>query len=601
MPDIVQFKRGQFNTLMSMKTNSSLQKGTFYYAYDASRLYLAESSSELADLNQFIHFVDTRIKQAGDTTHTALPITGVHNGDIYYIVDENILCTWNESKSGDPGHWVQINPDTAVAAFTVSVSADNLEPTKKAHVSSTVEDSGSFSQTREFIIAGGQNITVASDTATNTITISAADQSTNTEYDLGASSTNGTVSINLTERVPQGQTPEVDSVIIAADSNSDLTVTASGNTITIGGVNQVNSVTNAFDSQGNFTTTIDNAENTLGVTSTAIAPTISYGQGYNNNPVLTAKFLSGTASLAVYTKDEIDDLFEDNLATANAMTYKGTLTTSNISTIGAHGQDNNTFNAQVGDTYKVSAEDGLDIPTSWTTGDTVHADNGDLVIASGRDGSVHWEIVPSGDDQLLEFSANAGSSTPSLTVTDNRDSSEIIGGIKFIADSTSGASVITYSATATHDGSELDIQIQHGSAGTGTAVVYATATNANNQIQTTGTQISIPTIASISKDRHGHIVDIVAKTFTLEDTHATFATPTYGVNAINDTTNNISYTRYDTILGLDGGNTSQATVSLGLTSDNLTITNASTTAVTTTDGSGTTLPIIKMNLEWGTF
>ena len=599
--DLVQFKTGSYSGLMTLKGSNGLTRGTFYYASDARRLYLAEGNNTLADLNQFIHFVDVRSNPSAG--QTSLPTTNVLDGDIYYIVEENILCTWNSAKTGDPGHWVQINPDTALATFTSTVHADNNDPSHIAHVELEVSDTANTTASASFAIAGGQNITLSTDPSTKVITISAADQSTNTQYDLAASTANGAVSINLTERVQAGETPEVDSIVLQGDPNDDIIVEASGNTITIGGVKNVSSVSNAVSTTGVFTTHLDNAAESLDVTSNGIVPTIHYG--IRQTAQTDAIFVGGsttapTATLNIYTKDEVDELVSQQLGAANAMTYKGTVSGSNVSAkLGQAGTSDNTYDALVGDTYKVNDINGISVPAGGSS--TIPAANGDLVIATGADHAVTWEVVPSGDEQLLAFTANAGSSSPSLTVSDTLIAgSDPIGGIQFVADSTTGASVITYSATATNSGHQLEVEIRHGAAGTGTAVSATSATNANGQIQEFDNALTIPVITSISKDMHGHITDITAKEYVLTDTHATLSAPTYGVSAVTGagSNNDVNFTQVATTIGLDG-TSQQQDLYMGLASDNLTISNISTTV--THGGSASMTPIVKMNLEWGSF
>ena len=63
------------------------------------------------------------------------------------------------------------------------------------------------------------------------------------------------------------------------------------------------------------------------------------------------------------------------------MAYKGTVSKSDASTKLAS-------TGNVGDTYK-AAED-ITAP--------VKANTGDLIIATGTDGAVTWDVIPSGDD-----------------------------------------------------------------------------------------------------------------------------------------------------------------------------------------------------------
>ena len=99
---------------------------------------------------------------------------------------------------------------------------------------------------------------------------------------------------------------------------------------------------------------------------------------------------------------------------------------------------------------------------------------------------------------------------------------------------------------------------------------------------------------------HGHITDITAKEYVLTDTHATLSAPTYGVSAVTGagSNNDVNFTQVATTIGLDG-TSQQQDLYMGLASDNLTISNISTTV--THGGSASMTPIVKMNLEWGSF
>ena len=92
-------------------------------------------------------------------------------------------------------------------------------------------------------------------------------------------------------------------------------------------------------------------------------------------------FVDGNATLPVYTKTEVDTKVSNSLKTFDAMAYKGTVTAANASTKLAS-------TGNVGDTYKAAGD----------ITDPVNAKTGDLIIATGSDGAVAWDVIPSGDD-----------------------------------------------------------------------------------------------------------------------------------------------------------------------------------------------------------
>lgn len=95
---------------------SNYKPGAFYLTTDTSRLYFADSTSKLLDLNKYILFVENI---------AALPTSG-KDGDIYYCKEENVLATYIKGSSGTG--WQQINrntdTDTKPTEWTPSVTSD---------------------------------------------------------------------------------------------------------------------------------------------------------------------------------------------------------------------------------------------------------------------------------------------------------------------------------------------------------------------------------------------------------------------------------------------------------------------------------------------
>lgn len=117
----VMFKRGSqanLNTLIK-GSGDRFVDGAFYLTTDTDRLYVAQSASELVELNKSITVID-EVKN--------LPTSNVDEGQFYYATKENILCIYRGATSGVPGapKWVQINPDTNdndndyVKSFTIT-------------------------------------------------------------------------------------------------------------------------------------------------------------------------------------------------------------------------------------------------------------------------------------------------------------------------------------------------------------------------------------------------------------------------------------------------------------------------------------------------
>lgn len=112
----VMFKRGTQAQLNTLKQGGSFVDGSFYLTTDTDRLYVAQSSSELVELNKSITTV---------TTVADLPDRDVEVGQFYYVtgpdtsgdIDSthggNILAVVTGFEAGtNKPIWVQVNPDT---------------------------------------------------------------------------------------------------------------------------------------------------------------------------------------------------------------------------------------------------------------------------------------------------------------------------------------------------------------------------------------------------------------------------------------------------------------------------------------------------------
>lgn len=110
----VKFLRGTQTKLDSLQ---SFNEGAFYLTSDTDRLYFAQSNNELVYLNKYITKVNTLAELQA--------MTNLNDGDFYYVVKENILCTRITDSDGTV-HWAQINAsqdtntDTSLDGVTFS-------------------------------------------------------------------------------------------------------------------------------------------------------------------------------------------------------------------------------------------------------------------------------------------------------------------------------------------------------------------------------------------------------------------------------------------------------------------------------------------------
>lgn len=560
----VNFKRGtqsSINTLINGSGNR-FTEGTFYLTNDTNRLYFAQAANKLVDLNQYI-----RIKNLSSLND--LPNSGttgyenLQSGDIYYWQNQNVLAICNDPVSGT---WVQLNPDTYLtAANGTAISLSN--GTNEVTINSAVSDSKNHIASGSFKIAGGTNVSV---TASNgVITINATDTNDNTTYTLGTDTNAAQGTLKLTPSSGTAQT-----VTFAAGPGISVSSNNAG-TITIGnasGAQGVKGVSNAFSSAGAFVTTLEGVSTDM--YSTAITPTIAYGE----NNATTAVFASGTANLDVYTKDEVDQLIEDELADFDAMEYKGTVSSSDAST-------KLVSTANVGDTYKAaSAINNI----GGESGN--NAKTGDLIIAEGTDGNVTWSVVPSGDEQTITGSAQNNSISIS-------DGAGIIAGIAVNGSSNSYG---TISVTPNISNSFNTLTVAHGAAGTGTAVSVTAADTTTTQADISGRTITIPVVTSISKDAAGHVTAVSAQNYVLSDTHANISSITIGAQAVANSQSDPSAGGKATVsITAQDSDTLTATGQFRLTSNNLEVSSTATTA--TSAGQTVTTYEVNVDLVWGSF
>lgn len=335
----------------------------------------------------------------------ALPtIANAKDGVLYYCLAENILCTPYGSGSGRD--WKQINKQKTLSetigtmTFTAAAAADGANMTIKM-------TSGGETKDASLGVAGGTNVKVG--VTDGKVTVGAKDTIVTGAIAVGAREAGG-AAITLTNTT--GGT--------AADGTA-LSGTAAGGTIGIVGtgakvsqadnvitVNGKVTVANTFAADGAFTTKITHADNTT-ATSTAVTPKVKYGV----DGAKEAVFNSGTATLDIYSKNEVDTAIDAKLKAANAMTFKGTMgaTGATVKQLPA--------TASLGDTYIVIDNGSYNYKAVGATAAISQSCRiGDMFIAGpgeeGTDGllkTLVWTYVPAGDDDLPIASATATTSS----------------------------------------------------------------------------------------------------------------------------------------------------------------------------------------------
>lgn len=553
----VYFKRGS-QAVLDAYNGSGYTEGAFYLTNDTNRLYFAQSSTNLVNLNQYIHFVANSSALPNSSSAT------LKDGDIYYLQSENILCIY---QSGQNPPWVQINPDTRLTTNQNSiVTVDTpLNNNNAADVSLAITDScnGTVVNTArgDFTIEGGTHTHVT--VSGNTISIDSDDSNDNTTYTLGADTqtTKGTITLtpdsngtsSAVDIVGDGNTINV--VSTPATANTNATITISG---VAGGIT---SITDGFDANGEYGIalgrTAGGSLETQGVT-----PTITYGASGGTQ---SRVFANGTATLDVYTTTQVDNLLTNLETSLDALKYGGVVDNTNASTLLVINPE-----FGVGTVYKAgSAINQVNPPVS--------AKIGDLIIAkAGTDSSVVWEVVPAGDDTILSISGSEAENLVTFSDIANQTTATL-GTIEI--DGTAASSTDAKIVVDTDvDGSDITFTITHGAHGTGSATtasaVSATYTQSGN------TNFDVPIVTGFSLDSQGHVYDVTSQTYRFIDTHATISAMTTTVDASNN----------------------EGTVTLGFTADGVqkqgTFGITSSTLKVTADAANDNLVL---DLEWGSF
>lgn len=283
----VHFKRGTqaaLNTLIAGSGNR-YEDGSFYLTTDTDRLYVAQSATELVELNKSITVVSSTAQ---------LPTTGVEVGQFYYVSgtnlhngeqsgNGNILCVvTNCDANGANPTWVQVNPDTNdndndndyVSSFSIvkdpssttsqlkyrwtlnQKDIDGHDIPGKSYTDIFTIDAADITQ-----LAGasvGTAVTMSGDDAVIKTTGSGSDQSTNFKLVKGPnvtlSSVTGGVQIEATDTTYHNVVSAANNTITLTDDGDDpfgTTTFAAGNvidvTVTQGATNKDGTVTIAHE------------------------------------------------------------------------------------------------------------------------------------------------------------------------------------------------------------------------------------------------------------------------------------------------------------------------------------------------------------------
>lgn len=477
----VGFKLG---TQAKLNTLTSYEAGSFYLTNDSNRLYFAQSTSNLVDLNQYVRTV-ANVNSLPTTT----TVPSLQAGDFYYALEQNVFCIRNNTNTG----WTQINPDTYLKAATDAVKV--AAGTNQATVTTTVKDSADNTATGNFVIAGGTDISVTTDATNRKITIESTAH--DTIYNLKSTAgQNNSAKIMLDADHPDDTDSEV---VIKGGANELLTVTGSANDITLSVADMYNTgVSNAFDANGAFTTSVTDGNGS--VKSAAVTPIVKYG-----STEVEAKFLNGTADLDVYTIAETDNKIESEinkkLRAADAMRFAGTVGQSGtVTTLPA------ITTVENGTTYKVIT--AINNPVVAKIGDMVVA-FGTEDTTTGKLTSGNWLVIPAGDDQTI-----AGNATTSKVTIKDSASDEQLAAISIAGTSGNPVTVTGKVSTTSGDKNHTAFTVEHAKA----TAITKTGTTAD-VTQSGSSTADFTAITKVVVNEYGHVTEVGTAKLHVVDTH----------------------------------------------------------------------------------
>lgn len=486
------FKRGLLADLPS-----TINDGHVYVTTDEKAMYV--------DINSTTRIRLTDVVMLSDSAQLTTMTEGIKNVNQIYITPDAKMYRWLKNPSGSwqlqPLNAVQTIDNIINSYMTEAATTDATTTVTSKLTGSSVKsaDIKFISEDTAQLVMSGTTTTVGSQTTGN-ITFTLSKVKTTAEIFAEQNGADTKLIIKNRDKGVNASGTNVDTLettgtSVTLKAGTGVTLSTQNGVVTITSGGGVQSISNAFDANGQFVTTVTQLDTTQ-VASTAITPQITYG----NTPT-SVQFLNGTATLQVYTKSEVDAKIGEELKATNSMTFKGgldgtaaTSSTNPLKTLPTTG-------VQVGDTYKVVK--------AGTYGGQL-SKMGDMFIATAKanateqaDGTlaaadIEWVYIPSGDETIHTYSLIYDSGTGAIQLKST--SNDVTGSI------TSGNSHITLSGT-----------------GNNMVVTHALVTTAQNS-GTAVTQGSketktIGVVTSVTTDDAGHVTAYTVQDLTVVDTH----------------------------------------------------------------------------------
>lgn len=489
----IQFLLGtQANLEKYISGSSTAAEGTFYLTNDTHRLYVGTSLGTAVPVNEGVITVPNL---------DALQNVSAHPGEFYYVKAGNILCVY------DGKQWVQINNNTNTyveATDTVVSLADQVATITTKY---TMND-GTTPISDSWNLAVADGVKVSIDAATDKVILTGV---VNDSFGVSAASNIATVTLRDSfnnEKTFKVKTGDTNTMTVGASAEGDAVV--------LNVKNMANTGLKVTPEATGFRVGVTDI---MGTQSDVINPSIKVGASSDDTKHKTLNFVNGTATLPIYTKEEIDDI---KLA-LNAMTYRGLVGTSASSTnpqkVIKAWATVKAGSAEIGDTYLFAEQ--------VTDGSNVYS-KGTMAIARGVEtngvipaGDVIWDFVESTVNTDTKYELNN-----QATAAGTAGFVQLVGKLGGITESGKkvffeDGTAIKASVTADNDG-HAHISFAHegitAAKTTGTvAQNAATYASSNDKAENVTT---ITALESITVNAQGHVTNFKTNTITLKDTNA---------------------------------------------------------------------------------
>lgn len=526
-------------------------------------------------------------------------------GQFYYITGEsdtvkNVLTVSN-------GHqWVHINANTNtyISDHTFTsvditdgaqledniIGTDNSTKTGRFHIKGANGTTVSRSSTT--ITVNGQSVTVPVITVTgDTYTLSSAAVSGQTnQVDIKLDSTNTSNDSKVT--LAAANDPQGNATVGISENNGVISISARDTrnaSVTVANGNQTASPTTTTG----FTVQV---QDNYGATKQgAFDPKIQLG---TNTPV---SFNNGTATLNVYTKDEVDA----TLKVLNAMTYRGTLGDGGTAATSLNGttwypqisdgQTTTPVNVSVGDTFLVISPqtyDGHAVPVN------------SLLIARGTEDPTTGYITSNLSYDIVESTADTDTTYKFQATANGLYLQPKTGGTAGeIAFASGNAITVSFSASDAGSGTgaitngKQTVTVTHSNV-TRTDPTVTSETGAKASSTAAG-QTTIPVVTAVSTNDQGHVTGVTVKNYIMSDTNAKITNNVTEASNYASSGKNVGVVK-NTLTTTYGNGSSSSTESFeAISSESLTITtdNSNQKSLTNAD----TVAGLNIEMVWGSF